>query len=202
VKRLILLVLVIGNVASADELRKHTTLSQKIQNAANSAAARSKLDADLDKLIQDAKPPAPVTSLHNIWTGEILVVADKLQVDQKTLDGFLRDHLLNVVCDTHMDLRLIEVLEGAAAKFKTDRIDIVSGFRSAKFNLMLRKHMHEVARDSQHSHGHAVDFRIPGIDTYTLLRYVRGLHMGGAGYYPESEFVHADTGPIRTWEGH
>ena len=28
-----------------------------------------------------------------------------------------------------------------------------------------------------------------------------GLSLGGAGFYPESEFVHADVGPVRTWAG-
>ena len=66
---------------------------------------------------------------------------------------------------------------------------------------MLRKKGHEVARDSQHTYGHAVDFRIPGVGTRRLLEYVKGLHAGGAGFYPESEFVHADTGPVRYWAG-
>jgi uncharacterized protein YcbK (DUF882 family) len=66
---------------------------------------------------------------------------------------------------------------------------------------MLRKKGHEVARDSQHTYGHAVDFRIPGVATRALLEYVKSLHLGGAGYYPDSEFVHADTGPVRFWAG-
>jgi uncharacterized protein YcbK (DUF882 family) len=35
------------------------------------------------------------------------------------------------------------------------------------------------------------------------LRYVRAaalsLRRGGVGYYPHSDFVHVDTGRIRTW---
>jgi hypothetical protein len=30
---------------------------------------------------------------------------------------------------------------------------------------------------------------------------LRGLRLGGVGYYPKTHFIHADTGKIRTWEG-
>ena len=66
----------------------------------------------------------------------------------------------------------------------------------------LRKKGHEVARDSAHPRGQAVDFRIPEVPTKTLLRYVRSLKLGGVGYYPESRFVHCDVGPVRYWRGH
>jgi uncharacterized protein YcbK (DUF882 family) len=183
----------VAHAAGADKL---ALIQEKI--AEKLAPTDPAADAALAKLVE--QPTPPIVNLHNIWTGETLVVpVDKAVVDQDTLNRFLRDHFTNL--QTTIDPRLVGVLTGAAAKFKTIRIDIVSGFRSAKFNLMLRKHMHEVARDSQHSHGHAVDFRIPGVTTEDLLHYVRALRLGGAGYYPESEFVHADTGPIRTWEG-
>ena len=48
------------------------------------------------------------------------------------------------------------------------------------YNLMLRKKGHEVARESEHPLGHAVDFRIPGVPTRQLMRLVRGQHLGGA----------------------
>jgi uncharacterized protein YcbK (DUF882 family) len=67
---------------------------------------------------------------------------------------------------------------------------------------MLRKKGHEVARDSEHPRGHAVDFRIPQVPTKVLLRWVRSLHLGGVGYYPESKFVHCDVGRVRFWRGH
>jgi uncharacterized protein YcbK (DUF882 family) len=79
---------------------------------------------------------------------------------------------------------------------------VVSGFRAPKYNLLLRKKGHEVARESQHPLGHAVDFRLPGLSTRHLLQFVRGLHLGGVGYYPRSAFVHADVGPVRYWRGH
>jgi uncharacterized protein YcbK (DUF882 family) len=164
-------------------------------------AERAAYDKKLDKQITLAKKPEPIVNLHNIWTHETLVLDAKkgTTVDDVTLDHFLRCHATNE--PTRMDPRLVGVLIGAAVRFKTEKIEIVSGFRSPKFNLSLRKKGHEVARDSQHTHGHAVDFRIPGVSTVALLRFVKGLSLGGAGYYPESEFVHADTGPVRYWTG-
>ena len=34
-----------------------------------------------------------------------------------------------------------------------------------------------------------------------VLHYVKSLRLGGVGYYPNSQFVHSDTGPIRYWTG-
>jgi uncharacterized protein YcbK (DUF882 family) len=90
----------------------------------------------------------------------------------------------------------------AAEKFHARYVEVVSGFRAPKYQLMLRKKGHEVARDSQHPRGTAIDFRVAGVPTKLLLRFVKSLHLGGVGYYPESKFVHADVGPIRFWRGH
>ena len=112
---------------------------------------------------------------------------------------FLRDHFTNQA--TRMDVRLVDVLAQVARRFRAARIEVVSGYRSPKYNLMLRKKGHQVARSSQHMEGHAVDFRIRGVPTPVLLRYVRSLRRGGVGYYPHSQFVHSDTGKIRFWKG-
>jgi uncharacterized protein YcbK (DUF882 family) len=193
--RAVAALLLMTSVAAADVPRK---LDGK--DAPLSRAEKDKLDARLRKLV--GKPPDPVVNIHNIWTKDTIVFDPKAVrpgIEQETLDSFLRCHFTDE--PTHMDPRLIGVLVGAAKKFRVERIDIISGFRSPKFNLMLRKKGHEVARDSQHTYGHAVDFRLPGVATRTLLGYVRSLHLGGAGFYPESEFVHADTGPVRYWAG-
>jgi len=50
-----------------------------------------------------------------------------------------------------MDPELAEVLVSAARRFHAQRIDVVSGYRSPKYNLMLRKKGHQVARESQHT---------------------------------------------------
>jgi uncharacterized protein YcbK (DUF882 family) len=140
----------------------------------------------------------PVTTLFNVWTHEALPLLPGEPVEDR-FHPFLRDHFTNQ--PTHMDPRLIGVLANVANRFSAKRIEIVSGFRSPKYNLMLRKKGHQVARHSQHMEGNAVDFRIRGVPTKTVLHYVRSLRVGGVGYYPRSQFVHSDTGPIRYWNG-
>jgi len=143
----------------------------------------------------------PVTTLFNVWTHEALpLLPGQTQTNLSArFCQFLRDHYTNQ--PTHMDTRLIAVLEHVAGKFAAKRIEVVSGYRSPKYNLMLRKKGHQVARHSQHMEGNAVDFRIRGVATKQVLHYVKSLRTGGVGFYPNSQFVHSDTGPIRYWTG-
>lgn len=143
---------------------------------------------------------ARVITLHNVWTNESLPVAVGEKPAEPTFDELTRCHYTNQA--TTMDERLMATVLKAAQKFGASYVEIVSGFRAPKYQLMLRKKGHEVARDSQHPRGTAVDFRVAGVPTKLLLRFVRSLHLGGVGYYPESKFVHADVGPIRFWRGH
>ena len=140
----------------------------------------------------------PLTTLFNVWTHEAFPIlpGDPMETQVHT---FLRDHYTNQA--TQMDTRLVDVLARAAKKFSARRIEIVSGYRSPKYNLMLRKKGHQVARQSQHVEGHAVDFRIRGVPTRSLLAFVRSLRLGGVGFYPHSQFVHSDTGRVRYWTG-
>ena len=173
------------------------------QSKQKAQSARSKRDAALgtDPALWTGERIEPVTTLFNVWTHEALPL---LPGQTPTTLGkrfclFLRDHFTNQ--PTNMDTRLIGVLEHVAGKFDAKRIEVVSGYRSPKYNLMLRKKGHQVARHSQHMEGNAVDFRIRGIATKTVLHYVKSLRLGGVGYYPNSQFVHSDTGPIRYWTG-
>jgi uncharacterized protein YcbK (DUF882 family) len=143
--------------------------------------------------------PSRVVTLFNVWTNEALPVADGA-APEPAFDQLVRCHFTNQA--TEMDARLLPVVLKAATRFRATYVEIVSGFRAPKYQLMLRKKGHEVARDSEHPRGHAVDFRIPSVSTRTLLSFVRSLHLGGVGYYPESRFVHADVGRVRYWRGH
>jgi len=170
--------------------KKLRYLAAKQAEEARAAVARRKI----------GQPPPAVVSVFNTWTNEWLVLDPSGPLpDGEVVDRFLRCHFTDQ--PTHMDPRLIKTLRAAARHFGKDRIEIVSGFRAPKYNLMLRKKGHEVARDSQHTHGTAVDFRIPGVDVRELERWARGLHLGGVGLYVGSGFVHVDTGRVRYWGG-
>lgn len=76
---------------------------------------------------------------------------------------------------------------------------IISGYRTPATNSMLRKVTTGVSRTSLHTKGQAVDIRLPGYNTRRLRDLSIKLEAGGVGYYPESDFVHLDTGKVRTW---
>jgi hypothetical protein len=140
----------------------------------------------------------PLTTLYNIWNREALPLLAGRPWKQP-FQQFLRDHYTRQ--STEADTRLATLLVAAALKFRSPRVEVVSGYRSPKYNLMLRKKGHQVARESQHLLGTAIDFRVRGASTEALRDFVRTLHIGGVGYYPRNRFVHADTGKVRTWGG-
>jgi uncharacterized protein YcbK (DUF882 family) len=79
---------------------------------------------------------------------------------------------------------------------------IVSAYRSPETNASLRRHSRGVARHSLHMEGKAIDIRIEGVGSNTIRNAALSLNRGGVGYYPRSNFVHIDTGDIRTWHGY
>ena len=141
--------------------------------------------------------PRPVLTLVHVWSKERLPLVDYLAPARRTVDHFLRCRFTQR--ETRMDPRTFDVVLAAAKKFEAHRIDVISGYRSPKHNLWLRKKLHEVARESEHLEGHAIDFRIPEIPTRRLLQFVKSLRSGGVGSYPS--FVHADSGRVRFWRG-
>lgn len=143
--------------------------------------------------------PAPLINLYNSWTHEWLAVEAGRRPAQATADRFLRDHFTNE--PSPMEPKLIDVLVRAATKFKADVAIVVSAFRHPKYNLMLRKKGHQVARDSQHTHGNAVDFYLPKIPTLVLHAWAKEQQLGGVGLYTGSGFIHMDTGRVRYWSG-
>jgi uncharacterized protein YcbK (DUF882 family) len=143
--------------------------------------------------------PARLVNLYNFWTKEWLAIEAGAPPPQATIDRFLRDHFTNK--PAAMEPRLVDMVVAAAANFRADVVEVISGFRHPKYNLILRKKGRQVARDSQHSHGTAIDFTIPNVPAQALEAWARAQKLGGVGFYPESGFVHMDTGPIRTWSG-
>jgi uncharacterized protein YcbK (DUF882 family) len=114
------------------------------------------------------------------------------------LNRFLRDHrtgdihpidpgLLDILADLHEAV-------GASGAFH-----VISGYRSPGTNAMLRDRSRGVAAGSLHVEGRAIDVRLPGVDSASLRDAAISLRRGGVGYYPSSDFVHLDTGRVRTW---
>ncbi|MCC7488466.1 MAG: DUF882 domain-containing protein, partial [Gammaproteobacteria bacterium] len=99
-----------------------------------------------------------------------------------------------------IDPRLLDVLHDVQAMSgSSGRYEIISAFRSPATNEMLRHKSSGVAQKSLHLQGQAVDVRLEGLATGTLRRAALSLGRGGVGYYPDSDFVHLDTGRVRAW---
>src|SRR5450759_3221973 len=127
------------------------------------ARPRAALAPNLEASVRlaEAMPPVggriqPIATLFNIWNREALPLLAGRPY-KRPFQLFLRDHYTKE--STLADTRLATVLAAAALKFRAPRVEIVSGYRSPKYNLMLRKKGHQVARESQHMQGTAVDFR-------------------------------------------
>ncbi|BCX88001.1 hypothetical protein MIN45_P0368 [Methylomarinovum tepidoasis] len=76
---------------------------------------------------------------------------------------------------------------------------IISAYRSPATNAMLRKRSKGVAKHSYHMQGRAIDIRLPGVALHHLYRAALALKRGGVGLYTQSNFIHVDTGRVRTW---
>ncbi len=78
---------------------------------------------------------------------------------------------------------------------------VISGYRSPATNEMLRGRSSSsgVAKKSLHMTGNALDIRLDGVSTSKLRKAAISLARGGVGYYPKSDFIHVDTGRVRSW---
>lgn len=116
----------------------------------------------------------------------------------RKVNHILRDHRTDDI--RPIDTRLLDFLFRLSRKLDTDEpFHVVSGYRSPATNAMLRKAGGGVARKSFHITGKAIDIRLPGAGLGELRRTAMKLKIGGVGFYPESNFVHVDVGPVRYW---
>ena len=147
-----------------------------------------------------------VLHLHHLHTGETLDVVYRVGDNYvrgaiEKLNYFLRDHRTNDV--SHYDVKEFDLLHSVMNKLgRPDGvIDIDCVYRTPWSNnfLRTRSSVTGVAKNSQHMQAKAIDIRVPGVNTSQLRDVALSLHGGGVGYYPVSQFVHVDVGPVRQW---
>ncbi len=110
----------------------------------------------------------------------------------------LRDHRTNEVHS--IDPIALDLMAAISRKVDAKRsFEIISGYRSPQTNRALRKNSRSVAKNSYHMQGKAVDLRLPGVPLKVVRKAALDLRMGGVGYYPKSDFVHIDSGRVRSW---
>ncbi len=142
-------------------------------------------------------------AFRNNHTGEsfngVYRVGNKYLPDAfERLNYVLRDYRNGEIFP--MDPRVIDVMAVIQKKAgQKQPVDVLSGYRSPKTNAGLRMESSGVAKNSFHMYGQALDMRIKGFDTRKLRTLATGLKAGGVGYYPNSDFVHVDTGTVRSW---
>ena len=147
-------------------------------------------------------------ALDHTHTGERieLVYASGAQYLPAALDSlnhFLRDHYNGQV--GRIDPVLFDLLHQVRSRLGiTDndahRFEVISGYRSPATNRFLRKTRGGgVATRSLHLQGQAIDVRLTGVPLAELRDAALSLKAGGVGYYPREQFVHIDTGRVRSW---
>jgi uncharacterized protein YcbK (DUF882 family) len=144
-------------------------------------------------------------AMDNLHTGETMEAVYWEQGDYipdvlDAVNNHLRDFRTG---DVHaIDPKLLDLLDQIASKVQTKaRFQVISGFRSQATNAMLHEQSAEVAKKSLHTQGMAIDVRLPDVALEHLHNAALAVCAGGVGFYPESNFVHLDVGPVRTWRG-
>jgi uncharacterized protein YcbK (DUF882 family) len=174
--------------------------------AAVAVAVGMGLATGLDSAVwaeDESRPRTCSLELKNLHTGEVLKVtfdrdAGPDPAALAKLQHLLRDYRVD---EEHaMDPALYGLLcDLAQAAGYPARYEVISGYRSPGTNKKLHDAGHQVAEHSQHMEGHAIDVRLLGCDLEKFRDIALQAKRGGVGYYPASNFVHVDTGRVRTW---
>ena len=151
-----------------------------------------------------AQPMAPrVLRFDHLHTGEKLAIeywkSGSYEPDSlNAINHLMRDFRTG---DVHpIDPPLLDLLHDLAEVTRTNRpFEIISAYRSPATNADLHAHSDGVATNSLHLKGMAIDIRLDDVPLTHLRRAALESRRGGVGYYKASNFVHVDTGRVRTW---
>lgn len=141
--------------------------------------------------------------LNNLNTGESIKAEffdgkGYNKAELARLNYLFRDYRANKT--KTIDPRLFDQLYRLQGLLGTRKpVQLISGYRSLATNNEMREHRRGVAKQSYHTKGQAMDFHIEGISLSQIRNAAMKMRAGGVGYYPRSNFVHIDTGPVRSW---
>jgi uncharacterized protein YcbK (DUF882 family) len=145
-------------------------------------------------------------SLYHVHTRESLVITYKrngryLPSALEKINYIMRDWRKNQ--STVIDPMIVDLMwELHADLGSKSPIHIICGYRAASTNAMLKKIGRNVAKQSMHIRGKAIDLYFPDVAVAKIRGSAIVRQVGGVGYYPRSGasgFVHIDTGNVRYW---
>lgn len=142
-------------------------------------------------------------SLYNTHTGEwvrTVYWADGHYIRDavRDINWVLRDHHSDEV--RPMNAGLLDVIGMLRDRLECrDPFLVVCGYRSPTTNHMMAMRRDGVATNSYHIDGMAIDLRCERRELSQVRNAALSLRGGGVGYYPRSDFVHVDCGPVRCW---
>ncbi|MEJ2641789.1 MAG: YcbK family protein [Desulfosarcinaceae bacterium] len=164
----------------------------------------SLLPNTLQAAVRSSEIPEPrKLAFYNIHTEEFLETyyhdgLDYLPASLARINYLLRDFRTGDIVP--IDTKLLDTLHHIHCKIgNCGTFSVISGYRSPATNAMLRRITTGVAKNSYHMKGKAIDIRLRGCPTHKLRDICLQVHAGGVGYYPKSNFVHVDVGPVRSW---
>lgn len=98
-----------------------------------------------------------------------------------------------------MDVQLLDLVDAIQDHFNEPVIEIISAYRSPDYNRGLKETGHNVANESLHMQGKAMDIHLDTVTEEAVRDYALSLGLGGVGWYPQNDFVHVDLGEVRSW---
>jgi uncharacterized protein YcbK (DUF882 family) len=210
--------LMVGGVGVANAKAKH--ISSHAVLASHSATHKKHIHETLHQHLSSLKPASRIDRpnifdryfpTHKVLAFQNMHTGDQLNLTYFEQGRYIKDalHEINhLFRDYHdgtvhpIDTALLDQLYDLKHTLEVRKpFHIVSGYRSPTTNADLRKHSDGVAKNSLHMEGRAIDIRIEGLDTRRIRNAALAMQRGGVGYYERSDFVHLDTGTVRTWGG-
>ena len=134
---------------------------------------------------------------------------ERLSIVYRNADGYVPealDELNRFLADFRtgerraIDPALFDILSAMQQRASsTGTYEVISAYRSPETNAALHAKSSGVAEHSLHMVGKAIDLRLTDVELAHLRDVAWSLQLGGVGYYPDSNFIHVDTGRVRHW---
>jgi uncharacterized protein YcbK (DUF882 family) len=133
---------------------------------------------------------------NEVFSGPYRDASGPIAAAMEDLKLFLRDHYSGETID--YDVGVVDFLAGVMDSVGATQATVLSAYRTPATNAMLARTTFGVADNSQHLYGRALDIYLPArLDD--AMTAARAMQRGGVGWYPESNFMHLDSGPVRNW---